>query len=235
MNADADQGLFGDRALKLRHGSRLAVVDPNRCGQSTLVKGRSADEMAGTGRVTRQDGASFADADPLVHTRDLDDRRRLRSTKHHLPVGSRARACFLSLDCCTFRRATSHSRSASSVTGRRRPIPLVQCLLSVASMLLLDEPANHLDRMAIGLMEPALVNCSDEVVISRGQFSLDKVATGLPTFDGRHDTSLVVGNLLWGGKHGAVGPPRLSRHVYMTPNKSRRPRPCLWSARVLAG
>jgi ATPase subunit of ABC transporter with duplicated ATPase domains len=55
-------------------------------------------------------------------------------------------------------------------------------------MLLLDEPANHLDMMAIGLMEPALVNCSDEVVISRGQFSLDKVATGLPTFDGRHDT-----------------------------------------------
>ncbi len=53
--------------------------------------------------------------------------------------------------------------------------------------------------MAMGLTEPALVTCSDQVVvISCGQFSLDKVATGLPESDGRGDASLVAGNWLSG-------------------------------------
>jgi ATPase subunit of ABC transporter with duplicated ATPase domains len=69
--------------------------------------------------------------------------------------------------------------------GQKARVVLAMCLLSGASVILLDAPTNNLDLTSTQVMEPVLVYFPGAiVVVSHDRFFIIKVATRLLVFEG---------------------------------------------------
>jgi ATP-binding cassette, subfamily F, member 3 len=182
------QTLFSGVDLLIRRGDRLAVVGPNGCGKSTLMKllaGRGA--ASDTGDVRR--GTNLRDGYFDQQLGSLDPKKtgveEIRSVRGDLNVdGAReylARFRFYGDD--PLRRVGSLSG------GESTRLALAKLLLEPRNLLFLDEPTNHLDIPAAEILEEALVGFEGTVIlVSHDRRFLDTVSTRTVSFaDGKVD------------------------------------------------
>jgi len=180
--------LFSGVDLLIRRGDRLAVVGPNGCGKSTLMKllsGRGAE--ADRGDVRR--GTNLRDGYFDQQLGSLDPKKtgveEIRSIRGDLNVdGAReylARFRFYGDD--PLRRVGSLSG------GESTRLALAKLLLEPRNLLYLDEPTNHLDIPAAEILEEALVGFEGTVIlVSHDRRFLETVSTRTVSFhDGKVD------------------------------------------------
>ncbi len=203
--AYAGQVLFHTLTFEVHQGDRMAVLGPNGCGKTTLLKVLIEDETPDSGRVTWGKGIGYAYYNQIFDELDLND-----TVSHAINVVGLAYVAprkrvhhFLSL--MQFSEMDLNQRIGTLSGGQRARVALAKALLSGAALIVLDEPTNHLDMTSTQVMERALAYFPGAVVVvSHDRFFIDKVATRLLVFEGEGHVASIHGNwTIWqASQHG---------------------------------
>ena len=145
------RALFEGLSFTLERGGAALVTGPNGIGKSSLIRLAAGLLVPAAGRITGDAARAL-----LTDQASLDE---------ELPL-ARALAFWARLDRAADNVAAALDALALSdladipvrllSTGQRRRAAIARVIASGAPLWLLDEPANGLDTMALGLLETAL-------------------------------------------------------------------------------
>jgi ATPase subunit of ABC transporter with duplicated ATPase domains len=199
--AYGDQVLFRGLTFEIHRIDRIAVIGPNGCGKTTLLKVLVEEESPDSGQIKWSKGTGFIHYNQVFEDLDPSDTVthavNAWSDAHGVGLGWHAPRKrvnrFLSL--FQFSEMDLGQQIGTLSGGERARVALAQCLLSGASVILLDEPTNHLDMTSTQVMERALMHFPGAVVVvSHDRFFIDKIATRLLVFKGEGRVDEISGN-----------------------------------------
>jgi ATP-binding cassette subfamily F protein 3 len=187
--------LFDGVTLDVYRGDRVAVIGPNGCGKTTLLRILLGDEAPDRGHITWAKGAAFVHYNQVFEELEASD-----TVTHAVNVIGLAYSAprkrvnrFLSL--LGFSEMDLGQRIGTLSGGQKARVALAKCLLSGANVVVLDEPTNHLDMPSTQVMERALARFPGAVIVaSHDRFFIDKLATRLLVFDQDHQVRDVAGS-----------------------------------------
>jgi ATP-binding cassette subfamily F protein 3 len=198
----ASQLLFKDLNFEIHRGDRIAVLGPNGCGKTTLLRLMVQEDdlpqelsAFDHGRVGWAKGSAYIYYNEIFENLEESD-----SVSHAVNVTGLAyhaprKKVNAFLGLLQFSELDLNQKISTLSGGQKARVALAKCLLSGANVILLDEPTNHLDLTSTQVMERALVNFPGAVVvISHDRFFIDKVATRLLVFEGSGKVRLFEGN-----------------------------------------
>ena len=190
-----NQELFKALSFEIHKGDRIAIIGPNGCGKTTLLRTLAEEVQPDAGFVSWSKGGTYAYFNQIFAELDLND-----SITHTVNIVELA---FLKprkqvnrfLSLMQFSEMDLTQRIHTLSGGQRARVALAKSLLSGASTILLDEPTNHLDITSTQVMERALTNFPGAVVvISHDRFFIDKIATKLIVFETSGSVRIINGN-----------------------------------------
>lgn len=187
---------FGDRLLfdnvnfTIQHGEKIAVVGPNGCGKTTLLKiimGQEKAEgevwispSANIGYLTQEvfDLPLGKTPEQLFYRETFDERGKVQNLMKHLGF--------------TASQWTEPINNMSM--GERVKCKLMVYILEEKDVLVLDEPTNHLDLPSREQLEETLAHYNGTLlVVSHDQYFLEKITTAkLIFFNGTIQKQLQV-------------------------------------------
>jgi ATPase subunit of ABC transporter with duplicated ATPase domains len=178
-----DQGpLFAGLDLEIPRGQRLAIVGPNGCGKSTLIRVLVGDEAPDAGSLTAFVEVAYYNR----YLEELDPQalvwKAVNQVKFVRDFPKKKIHRFLEL--LRLSEDDRNKRIGTLSGGQKARVALAQCLMSGAGLIVMDEPTNHLDITATQVMERALVRYPGAViVVSHDRLFVEKVATRRLAFD----------------------------------------------------
>ncbi len=185
------QELFRGLNLTISKGERLAIVGPNGCGKSSLLRIVTGDEEPSAGSVqwlSTGNGFAFSGVSFNHILRDLDPNEMLSKViggNYGIVASAPRKEVKEFIEMFSFSELDMKQRIGKLSGGQKARVALALCLLSGAGLLILDEPTNHLDLTSTQVMERALAHFPGAVmVVSHDRFFIDKIATRLLIFDG---------------------------------------------------
>ncbi len=191
-----DKSLLKNASFRLPTGSRTALVGPNGCGKTTLLRAIVA-KAAEEGRLEQQSALLNGNADRAIrfnpaarvgwfdqtHERTLNPdlsalENILRDTEH----------CESDVRTVLARLALRGDDVFKPVRvlsgGERGRVALAKLLLGSANLLLLDEPTNHLDVFTLGALGELLAGYQGTILfVSHDRAFRDSVATRMLEFN----------------------------------------------------
>ena len=192
-----EQTVLREVSFELHHRQRLAVVGPNGCGKTTLLRVLSAYEEPDSGTILWgvRSNVEFAYYNAILEELDLDDTVTHAVNSFRMAVNAPRKVVNRFLTLMQFSEMDLRQRIGTLSGGQRARVALARCLLSGAQVIILDEPTNHLDVTSTQVMERALVRFPGSViVVSHDRFFMDKVATRLLVFGEGGRTRAAGGN-----------------------------------------
>ena len=188
--------LVSDFSFQVLRGDKIALIGPNGCGKTTLIRlllGDLAPTSGGLRTGTRLDVAYFdqyreqLDPDKTV----LDN---LAEGKTEVEVGGRRRHVLGYLQDFLFepKRALTPVRALSG--GEKNRLLLARLFLRPCNLLVLDEPTNDLDIETLELLEELLAEYqSTLLLVSHDRRFIDNTVTHSWYFEGDGRISEYVG------------------------------------------
>lgn len=177
-------------------GDKIALVGPNGCGKTTLLKLLLGDLQATHGRVhcgTKLEVAYFDQ-----HRAELDPERtvmdNLAEGKQELMVNGRSRHVLGYLQDFLFhpKRAMTPVKALSG--GERNRLLLARLFLKPSNLLILDEPTNDLDVETLELLEELIDSYQGTVLlVSHDRQFVDNSVTECWIFEGDGRINRYVG------------------------------------------
>ena len=163
--------VFEGVGFDLERGGRLALLGPNGCGKTTLLRCIEDPSLFDKGDVDIAPGALIASLDQ--ERAGFNGSWTVLESLDGDPELARALLGRLGL-----RGEFPHRKIDMLSVGERSRVAIVKILLSGANVLLLDEPTNHLDLAALEALESALSDYPGAVIFtSHDERFIERMAT----------------------------------------------------------
>jgi ATPase subunit of ABC transporter with duplicated ATPase domains len=169
-----DRDLFSDLSFQLERGTRTALVGPNGCGKTTLMRILLGEEAADSGDVDWSSDVvvgylsqSRFTLDPSLHILEALDPKNPKEEQFARSLLGRLHL-----------RGDSVLKPIGVLSvGERTKVELVKLLMTPANVLFLDEPTNHLDIDSLEALEEALMEFPGCILFtSHDRAFVDRVA-----------------------------------------------------------
>ncbi len=171
--AYGEKELFRGLEFSLRRGERLAVVGPNGCGKTTLLRILLGEVTPDSGVVHR--GHNVRVGYYAQEGENLDARKSPLEVCRSVWEGETLVRTILG--CLKVRGEQAVRPLATMSMGERGKVALARLLLSGINVLLLDEPTNHLDIEAREAVEETLAQFPGTVLfVSHDEYLIDILA-----------------------------------------------------------
>lgn len=191
-----DKILVNNFSAQVQRGDKIALVGPNGCGKTTLLKLMLGDLKADSGKIhcgTKLEVAYFdqhrATLDPDKTVMD-----NLAEGKQEVMVNGKPRHVLGYLQDFLFhpKRAMTPVRALSG--GERNRLLLARLFLKPSNLLILDEPTNDLDVETLELLEELVDSYQGTVLlVSHDRQFVDNSVTECWIFEGNGTINRYVG------------------------------------------
>lgn len=176
--------LFAGVSLQLHSGQVTALIGPNGCGKTTLLRALAGMIDSETGSIWVRQGAHIAympqsAAEPRPDTALQLCIAALAAAHPHDAAATEAAALAA---LARHGVGADESRSAMSAlsAGQRTRVGIACAMAGEPDILLLDEPTNHLDAAGVDALADALRRTRSAVlVVSHDRYFLDSVADSI--------------------------------------------------------
>ncbi|WP_421670779.1 ABC transporter ATP-binding protein [Rahnella sp. EDr1-12] len=192
----AGKQLVSNFSAQVMRGDKIALIGPNGCGKTTLLKLMLSQIKADSGRVhcgTKLEVAYFDQ-----HRAELDPERtvmdNLAEGKQEVMVNGRSRHVLGYLQDFLFhpKRAMTPVKALSG--GERNRLLLAKLFLRPSNLLILDEPTNDLDVETLELLEEMIDSYQGTVMlVSHDREFVDNSATECWIYEGNGVINSYVG------------------------------------------
>lgn len=188
--------LMRDVSLTLRAGERIGIIGPNGSGKTTLLRIVLGEEHPTSGQVVRGKNTKIAYFDQKREC--LDPTLLVEEALgegYWVTVGGERRHKTSYLGDFLFEHSDQKRLIRTLSGGEKARLILAKMMLENANVLILDEPTNDLDIPTLQLLDDALVGFNGCVLmVTHDRFFLDKVATGILSFEGEGKVRYTLGN-----------------------------------------
>lgn len=188
--------LVKDFSVQVQRGDKIALIGPNGCGKTTLLKLMLQQLQPDSGKV--RGGTKLEVAYFDQHRAELDPDRtvmdNLAEGKQEVMVNGRPRHVLGYLQDFLFhpKRAMTPVRALSG--GERNRLLLARLFLKPSNLLILDEPTNDLDIETLELLEELLNEYTGTVLlVSHDRQFVDNSVTDCWIFEGNGVIKQYVG------------------------------------------
>ncbi|MBK4783390.1 MAG: ABC transporter ATP-binding protein [Pantoea sp. Pent] len=215
--------LVKDFSTQVQRGDKIALIGPNGCGKTTLLRLMLGQLKADAGRVhcgTKLEIAYFdqhrAELDPDKTVMD-----NLAEGKQEVMVNGKPRHVLGYLQDFLFhpKRAMTPVRALSG--GERNRLLLARLFLKPSNLLILDEPTNDLDVETLELLEELVDGYQGTVLlVSHDRQFVDNTVTECWIFEGNGEIGTFVG-----GDHDAQQQRAAYKQTKAAPVKSAAAKP----------
>jgi len=226
--AFGERKLFDDAELEISCGERVALLGPNGCGKTTLL--RDIIAHGAWDHDALRIGPSLRVGYCAQEQEVLDDERTVLGQMIADGVASRDRAFHL-LRQFLFVRDDLDKRVGDLSGGERNRLQLARLIARQPDFLILDEPTNHLDIPACEAIEEALAEFKGTILaVSHDRYFLDKIADRVVEVrEGRFASYTGNFSEYW-AEHHAQPAASAGRIVTRRNERERTPRPATPSA-----
>ncbi len=182
--------------MKVQRGDRIALIGPNGCGKTTLLRILLGELPPQQGKVKLGTKLEVAYFDQLRNTLNLEESviDNVAEGSDFVEIGGSKRHImgYLSDFLFTPERVRTPVKALSG--GERNRLLLARLFSKPANVLVLDEPTNDLDIESLELLEEKLSDFSGTIIIvSHDRSFLDNVVTSSLYFEGEGKVSYHVG------------------------------------------
>ncbi|MBI4850639.1 MAG: ABC-F family ATP-binding cassette domain-containing protein [Acidobacteria bacterium] len=192
-----NQVLVKDLDFIMVKGDRVALVGPNGCGKTTLLRTLIGLEPATSGVITKGKNTEIAyfAQDRLDLDGEVTVWQYLAENAEMIKVGSEFRNVRSYLNDFKFDNSKLLSKLHTLSGGEKNRLVLAKLLLANTNLLVLDEPTNDLDIETLQWLEASLIDFPGCVLfVSHDRFFLDKVASSILVFEGNGKVTRYAGN-----------------------------------------
>jgi ATP-binding cassette subfamily F protein uup len=189
--------LIRDLNLKLKSGDRIGIIGANGSGKTTLLRMILGEEQPTSGQVVCGKNTKIAYFDQKRECLDpnIKVEEALGGDGDWVTVKGERRHKTSYLGDFLFEHYDQKRVIRTLSGGEKARLILAKMMLENANMLILDEPTNDLDIPTLQLLDDALVGYNGCVLmVTHDRFFLDKVATGILSFEGEGRVRYTEGN-----------------------------------------
>ncbi len=182
-----DTKIVDGLSLKVLRGDRIALIGPNGCGKTTLLRILLGELEPQQGKVKFGTKLEVSYFDQLRNTLNLEESviDNVAEGSDFIEVGGSKRHImgYLSDFLFTPERVRTPVKALSG--GERNRLLLARLFSKPANVLVLDEPTNDLDIESLELLEEKLADFTGTIIIvSHDRSFLDNVVTSSLYFEG---------------------------------------------------
>ncbi|ABL99809.1 ABC transporter ATP-binding protein [Shewanella amazonensis] len=192
----ADKDLVRDFSVSVMRGDRIALIGPNGCGKSTLIKlliGQLEPQSGNIKTGTKLEVAYFDQ-----YRENLDEEKTVEENvgdgKQTVTVNGRDRHILSYLQDFLFSPARARTPVKALSGGEKNRLLLARLLLRPANLIILDEPTNDLDIETLELLESMLTEYDGTLlIVSHDRAFIDNTVTSSWWFTGNGRWAEYVG------------------------------------------
>ncbi len=222
--------IFKPFSLSMKQGDRIGIIGSNGSGKTTLLKIILGQEYPTSGSVVRGKNTriSYFDQERNV----LDPEMKVEDTLgegYWITMGGEKRHKSGYLEEFLFERHDHRKPVKTLSGGEKARLILAKLMLEGGNMLILDEPTNDLDIPTLQLLDEALTSFPGCILmVTHDRFFLDKVATGILSFEDDGNVVFYEGNyetyksLKNQGKGGVTPPLQKKEEKQDKPKKEKK-------------
>lgn len=192
----ANKELIKDFSFTLQRGDKIALVGPNGCGKSTLIKLILGALQPTAGQMEQGTNLSVAYYDQ--HRAELDPEKSIADNvgegKQDVTFAGRTRHIYSYLQDFLFTPQQARMPVKALSGGERNRVLLAQILLKEANLLILDEPTNDLDIETLELLENIVADFKGTVLlVSHDREFIENTVDEVLLFEGEGQITEIVG------------------------------------------
>lgn len=188
--------IIDNLTTSVMRGDKLALIGPNGCGKSTLIKLLLETLTPTKGTVRQGVNLELAYFDQHRNTLDLEKSviDVVADGKREIPVNGRSKHVISYLQDYLFTPDRINAPVKSLSGGEKNRLLLAKLLAKPSNLLILDEPTNDLDVETLELLEELLSSYSGTVIlVSHDREFVDNVVTSSLYFEGQGKIKDFVG------------------------------------------
>lgn len=188
--------LIDHLSFDLKAGDRVGIIGANGSGKTTLLRMIIGELHPTSGSLIRGKNTRIAYWDQQRDSLDPDLRvEKALGEGQWVTLGEERRHKTGYLSDFLFEPSDQKRLIRTLSGGEKARLMLARMMLEEANLLILDEPTNDLDIPTLQLLDDCLVNYTGCVLmVTHDRFFLDKVTTGILSFEGDGKVEYTLGN-----------------------------------------